>query len=109
MNAAFSRQMTANRVTLQAGYVPLAKSRDEEPGQEEPAPLADNEVAEEIERPSDAELALAAAETQPALSTPMLRVVRSEERRTWYRLPAYDVYSARVVLCAATHGVPPAA
>jgi len=31
----------------------------------------------------------------------MLRVVLSDERRTWYREPLYAPYSARVVLCAA--------
>ncbi len=33
VNAAFSRQMVADRATLQAGYVPLAKSRPEHEGQ----------------------------------------------------------------------------
>ncbi len=33
VNAAFGRQMIANRDTLQAGYVPLAEKRTEEPGQ----------------------------------------------------------------------------
>jgi hypothetical protein len=39
----------------------------------------------------------------------MFIVVLSEERRTWYSGPSYAAYSARVVLCAATHGVPAAA
>jgi hypothetical protein len=30
-------------------------------------------------------------------------------RWTWYRLPVYALYSDRVVLCAATQGVPPEA
>ena len=42
-------------------------------------------------------------------TTPMLRVLLSEERRTWYSEPAYEPYSALVVECAATQGVPPAA
>ena len=33
----------------------------------------------------------------------------SDERRTWYSEPLYAANNARVVLCAATHGVPPAA
>jgi ATP-dependent exoDNAse (exonuclease V) beta subunit len=33
VNAAFSRHMVANRVTLQAAYVPLAESRPDEPSQ----------------------------------------------------------------------------
>ena len=33
VNAAFERHMVANRATLQAGYVPLARSREEEPSQ----------------------------------------------------------------------------
>jgi hypothetical protein len=37
----------------------------------------------------------------------MFRVALSEERRTWYSEPLYAPYSARVVLCAATQGVPP--
>src|SRR5579875_1524630 len=39
----------------------------------------------------------------------MFMVVPSEARRTWYSGPSYAAYSARTVLCAATHGVPPAA
>jgi hypothetical protein len=39
----------------------------------------------------------------------MSAVALSDERRTWYKLPLYPPYSARVVLCAATQGVPPAA
>jgi len=33
VNAAFERHMVENRATLQSGYVPLGKSRDEEPSQ----------------------------------------------------------------------------
>jgi ATP-dependent helicase/nuclease subunit A len=33
VNAAFERHMVANRATLQAGYVPLGRSREEEPSQ----------------------------------------------------------------------------
>ena len=51
----------------------------------------------------------AASATPPSLSTPMSLVVLSDERRTWYSGPLYAPYSARVVLCAATHGVPPEA
>src|SRR5262245_21348451 len=51
----------------------------------------------------------AASAGPPALTNPMSRVVLSDDRRTWYRAPLYASNSARVVLCAATHGVPPAA
>jgi hypothetical protein len=51
----------------------------------------------------------AASTTPPALSRPMSRVVLSDARRTWYSGPLYAANSARVVLCAATQGVPPAA
>src|SRR5262249_54085573 len=33
VNAAFAKHMVENRATLQSGYVPLEKSRDEEPSQ----------------------------------------------------------------------------
>src|SRR3954447_24260428 len=59
--------------------------------------------------PAQNESWAAASATPPALSTPTLRVALSEDRRTWYRFPVYAANSARVVLCAATHGVPPAA
>jgi hypothetical protein len=39
----------------------------------------------------------------------MSRVVLSDERLTWYSGPLYAWKSARVVLCAATQGVPPEA
>jgi hypothetical protein len=39
----------------------------------------------------------------------MSRVVLSDARLTWYSAPLYERYSARVVLCAATQGVPPEA
>src|SRR5262245_21959078 len=42
----------------------------------------------------------------PTARTPMLRVVLSDARRIWYRFPLYAWNSARVVLCAATQGVP---
>jgi hypothetical protein len=58
--------------------------------------------------PAQNESCDAASAYPPASSTPMFRVVLSDERRTWYSDPAYDAYNARVVLCAATHGVPPA-
>jgi hypothetical protein len=59
--------------------------------------------------PPQNESCAAALATPPGLSTPMFVVAPSEERRTWYSEPLYDPYKARVVLCAATHGVPPAA
>ena len=55
------------------------------------------------------ESCVAALTTPPALSTPTSRVVLSDARRTWYSGPLYAPYKARVVLCAATHGVPPEA
>jgi hypothetical protein len=42
----------------------------------------------------------------PAASSPMSVFAPSEERVTWYSGPLYAENSARVVLCAATHGVP---
>ena len=59
--------------------------------------------------PAQNESCAAALAYPPALSTPMSRVVLSEARRTWYSGPLYAPYSARVVLCAATQGVPPEA
>ncbi len=59
--------------------------------------------------PAQNESCAAASATPPAESGPMFVVAPSEERRTWYSGPPYDAYSARVVECAATHGVPPAA
>ncbi len=50
----------------------------------------------------------AASAYPPALSRPMSLVALSTARLTWYSGPLYAPYSARVVLCAATHGVPPA-
>src|SRR6185437_590009 len=61
------------------------------------------------EVPAQNESCEAASATPPALTTPKFFVVLSEERRTWYSEPLYAEYSARVVECAATHGVPPAA
>ena len=51
----------------------------------------------------------AASAYPPALSTPMSLVALSEARLTWYSGPLYAAYRARVVLCAATQGVPPEA
>src|SRR5581483_4950342 len=59
--------------------------------------------------PAQKESCVAALATPPGASNPMSRLVLSDARRTWYRFPAYARYSARVVLCAAMHGVPPAA
>src|ERR1700759_1898185 len=42
-------------------------------------------------------------------TTPMFLVRWSDRRMTWYSGPLEAAYSARVVLCAATQGVPPAA
>src|SRR5690242_2921570 len=55
------------------------------------------------EVPAQKESWAAASATPPAASTPMFLVVLSEDRRTWYRFPAYEPKSARTVLCAATH------
>jgi len=43
----------------------------------------------------------------PAATTPMSSVALSP-RCTWYSAPSYAPYSARVMLWAATHGVPAA-
>src|ERR1044071_6783497 len=51
----------------------------------------------------------AALANPPALSVLMLVVALSDARRTGYSGPLYALNSARVVLCAATHGVPPEA
>ena len=59
--------------------------------------------------PAQNESCAAAFATPPADSSPMFAVVLSEERRTWYSGPLYAADNARVVECAATHGVPPAA
>jgi hypothetical protein len=51
----------------------------------------------------------AAASAWPvAAITPMSRVRSSERRVTSYSGPRYAAYSARVVLCAVTQGVPAA-
>ena len=47
--------------------------------------------------------------TPPADSRPMFKVLPSEARWTWYSGPLYEANIARVVLYAASHGVPPAA
>ena len=59
--------------------------------------------------PAQKESCAAASAYPPTLSTPMSLVVLSEARLTWYSGPLYAAYRARVVPCAATHGVPPAA
>lgn len=59
--------------------------------------------------PEQNESCAAASADPPALRTPTSRVVLSEARRTWYSGPLYEAYNARVVLWAATQGVPPAA
>jgi hypothetical protein len=59
--------------------------------------------------PAQKESCAAALATPPALSGLMSRVVLSDERLTWYSEPVYAANSARVVLCAATQGVPPEA
>src|SRR6185437_15844653 len=47
--------------------------------------------------------------TPPAAIVLMSAVALSEERFTWYSGPLYAANSARMVLCAVSHGVPPAA
>src|ERR1700738_1656270 len=45
--------------------------------------------------------------TPPADCRPMFRVLLSEARWIWYSGPLYEANIARVVLYAASHGVPP--
>ncbi len=59
--------------------------------------------------PAQKESCTVASATPPALKGGMSRVALSDERLTWYSEPLYAPYNARVVLCAATHGVPPEA
>jgi len=57
--------------------------------------------------PAQNESCAEALANPPALRVPMSVVAPSDARLTWYSLPLYEPNSARVVLCAATHGVPP--
>ncbi len=59
--------------------------------------------------PAQKESCTVASATPPALSGPTSLVALSEARFTWYSGPLYAPYKARVVLCAATQGVLPAA
>src|SRR3954447_17968987 len=55
------------------------------------------------------ESCVAALAYPPAESRPTFVYALSEARCTWYSGPLYAPNSARVVLCAPMHGVPPAA
>src|SRR5690349_11265337 len=54
------------------------------------------------EAPAQNASCAAASAIPPGDSTPMSRVMLSEERLTWYSGPRYEPNSARTVLCAAT-------
>lgn len=57
--------------------------------------------------PAQKETCGAEATRPPADASPMFRVLLSEARWIWYSGPSYEENIARVVLYAASHGVPP--